>query len=218
MNANGNRSSCDRVWAGLPGHRSTGWTPAPRMCGGLFRLAVSHATIGGLLAVCGCAVSTVQIDEAAQRQMLELLLPDRIEIVEPFTRVKSFDDDAVPDGIELLLQAVNPLDNPGLMIVGRVRVELYEYLPSTGDHKGRRMENWDIELVTTEQQRKHWNALTQMYEFRLGINPETIAPADQQAGFARKFVLTATYLPPVGDRLSDECVLQYDAASSRTGG
>lgn len=211
MNANSDRSSSDQVWTGLPARRSTGWTPAPRMCGGFVRPAMSHAAIGALVAVCGCAGATPQIDDAAQQQMLELLLPGRIEIVEPFTRVKSFDDDAIPDGIELLLQAVNPLDNPGLMIVGRVRVELYEYLPATGDHKGRRMENWDIELVTSEQQHTHWNALTQMYEFRLGINPETIAPAE-------KFVLSATYLPPVGDRLSDECVLQYDAASARNRG
>ncbi len=138
--------------------------------------------------------------------MLALLMPSRIEIVEPFTRAKSFDDDATPDGIELLLQAVNFLGNPGLMIAGRVRVELYEYLPASGDQQGRRLENWDIKLTTAENQRTYWNGLTQMYEFRLGIDPTRIPPAD-------KYVLTVSYNSPLGARLRDEYVINYRPAT-----
>ncbi|UCC32161.1 MAG: hypothetical protein JSU86_07740 [Phycisphaerales bacterium] len=156
----------------------------------------------------GCAAPPRALDDAAQRKMLALLMPSRVEIVEPFTRVKSFDDNATPDGIELLIQAVNALDNPGLMIAGRVRVELYEYVPASADQKGRRLEHWDIELTTAHEQRTYWNALTQMYEFQLGIDPAKIPPAD-------KYVLAVTYTSPLGDRLTDEFLISYKTATVR---
>lgn len=160
--------------------------------------------------VTGCATPPRAMDGAGGREMLDLLMPSRIEIVEPFTRVKSFDDDTTPDGIELLLQAVNSLDNPGLMIAGAVRVELYEYVPASGDQKGRQLERWDIELTTAEHQRTHWNGLTQMYQFRLGIDPTRIPPAG-------KYLLAATYNSPLGERLTDECLISYRPAAGPRG-
>ena len=154
----------------------------------------------------GCAPKPQPISDASQRNALALLMASRIEIVEPFTRVKSFDEDATPDGIELLLQAVNALDNPGLMIAGNVRAELFEYVPASADHKGRRLEHWNIELATEQQQRTHWYAMTQMYEFRLAIDPEHIPPAE-------KYVLAVTYGSPIGERLTDECTVSYRDSS-----
>lgn len=134
--------------------------------------------------------------------MLALLMPSHIEIVEPFTRARSFDDDDAPDGIELLLRAVNYLDNPGLMIVGDIRAELYEYVAASSDHKGRQIHHWDLPLRTTAQQRRHWNQLTQMYEFRLLVDVDAVTPA-------KRFVLLVTYNSPLGEHLTDEFVLVY---------
>ena len=92
----------------------------------------------------------------------------------------------------------------GLMIVGRVRVELYEYMPASGDRKGRRLEQWNIELTTAKQQRAHWSSLTQMYEWQLGLDPASIPRAD-------KYILAVTYDSPLGERLTDECVIHYRA-------
>jgi hypothetical protein len=133
--------------------------------------------------------------------MLTLLMPSRIEIVKPFTRLQSFDGDATPDGIEVLLRAVNFLDNPGLMIVGNVRVELFEYVPASANQKGTRVEQWTVDLGSVSQQRRHWNRLTQMYELRLGANPGAV-PA------AGRFVLAVTYTSPLGEHLTDEYVLE----------
>ena len=154
----------------------------------------------------GCASTPrVPTDAAARQAQLSLLMPSRIEIVEPFTRVKSFDDDT-PEGIELLVQAVNSLDNPGLMIVGGVRIELYEHMPASGNRKGRRLEHWDVELSTAKHQRTHWNQLTHMYEFHLGVNPASIPLAD-------KYVLLVTYNSPLGEHLADEFVLERPRTS-----
>ena len=166
------------------------------------RFFVCGVTLAGILA--GCAATPRASDDAVSLEALTLLMPSRIEIVEPFTRVKSFDDDTTPDGIELLLRAVNPLDNPGLNIVGDVRVELYEYVPASADRKGKRLEHWNIELSTTTQQRTYWNQLTQMYEFHLGIDYTVIPLSD-------KYVLLVTYHSPLGDRLTDEYVIPCPA-------
>ncbi len=129
-------------------------------------------------------------------------MPTGIEIVESFTRIKSFDNTKPPDGIELLLQAVNSLGNTGLMIVGDLRVELFDYVPASGNSKGRRLEVWEIELSTEEHQRAHWNEITQMYEFQLGADLSVVPTG-------RKFILAVTYNSPLGEHLQTECVLDY---------
>ncbi len=159
----------------------------------------------------GCKSHTITPLESGQRQALALLMPSRIEIVEPFTRVRSFDDDQIPDGIELLLQAVNPLDNPGLMIVGDITVELYEFIPASADQKGRRIDMWEIELRSKEDQKRFWNQITQMYEFRLGVDAELV-PA------AKRYVLAVTYHSPLGQHLMDEFQIDYRVASGPLGG
>ena len=163
-----------------------------------------------LCAVSGCATTRQVDDESGRRQMLALLMPGRIEIVRPFTRIESFDDDDVPDGIELLLSAVNALDNPGLMIAGTLRAELYEYVPASGERKGRRLDHWNIDLTTEHNQRRFWNRLTQMYEFRLGVDLPNIAVADQ-------YVLAVTYTSPLGDHFADECVIRYGSGRVSAG-
>lgn len=164
-----------------------------------------------LLVVAGCAGAHGTLNHGGQTAMLELLMPSRIEIVEPFTGVKSFDQDATPDGIELLLQAVNSLDNPGLMIAGHVRVELYEFVGGSADHKGRKLDQWDVDLVTADDQRRHWNQVTQMYEFRLAANPATIPPVE-------RFVLAVSFRSPLGQQLSDESTLDYGPNSHPAAG
>lgn len=167
--------------------------------------------LSALFGVVGCASTAPTPNSADRLQMCALLMPSKIEIVEPFTRVKSFDDDAIPDGIELLLQAVNSFGARGLMMVGDIRVALYEHVPASGDQKGRRLEHWQIPLSTAEQQLRHWNDITQMYEFLLRVDPLPIALADQ-------YVLAVTYNSPLGDHLTDECTISHHPAARPLGG
>ncbi len=159
-----------------------------------------------LLGFASCTTTEKVVDEQAQRQMLALLMPGHIEIIEPFTKVKSFDDGLTPDGIELFLKAVNPLGNPGLMIAGSVRVELFEFVKASADHTGQRLEHWNIELTNNKQQKTHWNQLTQMYEFRLGIDPEKIPQSDE-------YVILVTYVTPLGEYLTDHYVIPHARGS-----
>lgn len=160
-----------------------------------------------LLLPYACVQRTQEANVEHQDEMLSLLLPERVEIVEPFTRVRSFDEDERDHGIELLVRAVNALGNPGLMIVGTVRIELYEFVPAAADHKGKRLEDWTIDITDKKGQSTYWNRLTQMYEFHLKVNPERVPLASQ-------YVLQITYEAPTGKRLFDEFVLRYQGPGS----
>ena len=174
-------------------------------------LRTTYPVVIALAGLCGCAPAPAVRDAAAQRNLLALVMPSRIEIVEPFTQVKSFDDNRTPDGIELLLQAVNSLGNAGLMVAGDIRVELFEHVRASGDRKGQRLERWDVELSTEEHQRTHWNQVTQMYEFRLRVDPTVIPLADQ-------YVLVVTYNSPLGEHLTAECVIGHQPSAGPLGG
>ena len=162
--------------------------------------------VPAIVSACASAPSPISTD--ARREMLFLLMPERINIVKSFTRPARFESEDRPDGIELFVQAVNRFDDPGLMIVGTIRVELFEHVPASGDHRGRRLEHWQIDLSTSRQQESYWNGLTQMYEFRLGINPKTIPVAD-------RYILAVTYQSPFDDRLSDEFVVDFRDVATR---
>jgi len=153
----------------------------------------------------GCLPSARDADMDARHDAVSLAMPSRIEIVAPFTRIKSLSGGDEPDGIELLLQARNEFGNPGLMIVGTVRVELFEFLPGSAECKGRRLDRWTADLRTEADQRRYWNHLTQMYEFRLGVDLSAIPPAP-------KYVILVTYTTPFGEHISDEMVLSNGQA------
>jgi hypothetical protein len=159
----------------------------------------------------GCASHAPAPDEAARQEVLRLLMPSRIEIVEPFARLRSFDNSTTPNGIELLIRAVNYLDDPGLMLVGDVRIELFSYVPASADQKGVQIDRWEIPLKTRADQQRYWNQLTQMYEFTLRVNTARL-PTDD------KFVILVTYRSPLGEFYRDEFVISYSDFSGPSRG
>jgi hypothetical protein len=147
-----------------------------------------------------CTPKQVDLDDEATRRQIGLLMPSRINIVGPFTRFRSFDDDEVPDGVELLLQPVNSFGDP-VNIAGTVIAELYEFRQASGDPKGTKLEQWDIPLTSEKDQRTHWNRTTTMYEFQLQLNPAAIPPN-------HKYVLAVTYNTPLDEHMTDEYVME----------
>lgn len=145
-------------------------------------LAASLAPVG----LAGCASQKEDVSDPATHQSLSLLMPARI-IVEPFTGLKSFDDDARPDGLEVVLRPVDAFGDP-VKIAGHLLIELYRFRPASGERKGLKVEQWDIELTSAADQRKYWNHVTQMYEIPLMLGPEALALEPDQ-----KFVIEVTY-------------------------
>lgn len=166
--------------------------------------ACSIAALLFLVSTISCTSTQRKQSTAGENgEMVSLLMPARVEVVEPFTQVRDFDGDGALDGIELLVQAVNSMGNPGLQVVGNMRVELFEFVEASAQPRGARIDRWDVDLSSVELQQKHWNQLTQMYEFRLAVDPARLPRK-------RKFVLAVTYNTPKGEHLSDESILEYD--------
>jgi hypothetical protein len=142
-------------------------------------------------------------------ESIALLMPKQIDIM-PFTRIESFDADRRPDGIALLLRPVNSLGAP-VNIVGDLRAELYEFRPASGEPQGARLAHWDMSLRTDVDQARHWNATTQMYEFRLESDPDRLPRH-------RKYVLEVTYSTPLGSYLRDSYILEAPMERKPFGG
>lgn len=151
------------------------------------------------LGLAGCERRT-DADPAActPEEQLKLLLPAKIDVL-PFTKVKSWDDDQIPDGIEVVLR---PLDSFGdqTKAVGCFRFELYTYRKADSDIRGQRVGFWEENLNTRNAQSLHWDKITRTYRFRLVWTGETPRPG--------KYVLEVTYLAPSGLRLVDTYVLE----------
>ena len=162
------------------------------------RALVTMALLAALVTV-GCGPRTVDFDDPAVRQMVSLLMPERI-IVEPFTGLKSFDDDDQPDGLEVVLRPRDSFGDP-VKIAGLLRVELYTFNPASGEHQGRQIQQWEIPLVTPQDQRTYWNPFTQMYEIPLELDLGSITPAD-------KYVIEVVYNTPLGEHMISEYVYE----------
>jgi len=154
-------------------------------------------------AVAGCEKRT-DLSDTDARGMVELLMPQQIELVEAFTGFRSFDDDERPDGIEVLVRALDTFGDP-VKIAGTIRFELYTFEQASGERAGRRIcAPWEVTLVTRADQKRYWNLVTGMYEVPLKF------PVEFTGGHvepARKFVLEATYTTPLGTHMTDECVI-----------
>jgi len=151
--------------------------------------------LAGLPVVAGCASRPVNVDDPATRQMLSLLMPAKI-IVEPFTGLKSFDGDALPDGLEVVLRPVDAFDDP-VKIAGVLRVELFYFRDASGERQGRRIEQWEVPITTPTDQRAYWNRVTQMYEIPLELNLLSVRAED-------RYVLEVTYNTPLGEHMRTE--------------
>lgn len=171
--------------------------------------AVGPALAGVMLLLAtGCSAPPKATSTATTDQMLTLLMPTRIEVVKPSTRVRSLSGSGKPEVLELLVRGYTLLENPGALLVGQVRVELFGYQPASANNKGPRITLWEVPLDTQEQQLRFWNPVIQMYEFQLGIEAGAIPPAE-------KYVLAVTYNTPLGQHLTDEII--FDLHSSAGG-
>lgn len=133
--------------------------------------------------------------------MLALMLPHQIKIW-PHTKITSFDEDDVPDGI---LAVIRPLDRFGdpVKAVGLFYFELWTYEKGSGQREGERLAFWDRTIGTSEEVRLYWSR-AQMYEFQLAWTrgAEAIRPG-------RKCLLTATYRTPWDETIQDEYVIDF---------
>lgn len=137
---------------------------------------------------------------------LRMLLPAKVKI-QPFTQVTSFDDDGIPDGLEVLIQPTDQLGDP-VKVAGRFTFELWSYRAATAARKGQQLQFWEVLLDSNRDQQRYWDRTSQMYVFNLNVVPGTV-PKDRAVGptLPGKLVLVARYHTPDGQHLVDEHTL-----------
>lgn len=169
----------------------------------LYTAVLAAASIGLLLGLAGC--SSTGPDELPTEQeridMLSLMLPQDLQI-QPFTKVRSFDDDDIPDGILMVVRPLDPFGDP-VKAVGLFYFELWSFQPASGENKGERLAFWDRRIAGKEDVRLYWTR-AQMYEFQLAWAGDA-----QGVRPGRKYVLTATYRTPWDETIEDEFILDF---------
>lgn len=140
--------------------------------------------------------------EADKVDQLRLMLPERIKI-QPFTSIRSFDDDDIPDGILLVLRPEDRFGDP-VKAAGYFYFELWTFVNASGERKGELLAFWDRTIATESDMRIYWTH-TQMFEFQLAWVGQGLGQVEP----GRKFVLTASWRTPWDTTVRDEYILEF---------
>jgi len=160
------------------------------------------------LAVVGCQSTGPDHHPTEQERldMLSLMLPEQIEVL-PFTKITSFDEDNVPDGILAVVQPVDRFGDP-VKAVGYFYFELWTYQDASGERKGERLAYWDRALTSADDVRLYWTH-ARMFEFQLAWTRglEAVQPN-------RKYILAVSYRTPWDETIQDEYVFDFVLSES----
>lgn len=152
-----------------------------------------------LIAAGGC-----QSEPVSGRGAEPMFAPAAMRIHPIFTRLRDWNGDDKPDGVEALIEFQDQFGDP-TKAAGRVVFELYDYRPGWPDPRGSRLaEPWLGSLLSAAEQRQHWNRTSRSYSFQLAYPP--IRPD-------RSYVLTAMFELAGGGRYFDRIVLEGRSAS-----
>lgn len=110
--------------------------------------------------------------------------PTAMRLHPVFTRLKDWNGDDVPDGVEAMVEFQDAFGDP-TKASGRIIFELYEFRAAQPDPRGPRVANpWVGSLATLADQRDRWNRASRTYTFPLAL-------ARIDAG--RTYVVTAQF-------------------------
>jgi hypothetical protein len=153
--------------------------------------------------LCGCA--SQDTPDARTVEENQLFGPVSMKL-DTFSKVKDWNNDNIPDGIEALIEFDDQFGDRS-KAAGVVIFELYDYRPYWPDPRGARLANpWTASLSTYDDQKAHWEAASGAYMFRLGFD---------QAAWDHDYVLTATFQSASGTRFFSRIVLQRQHRGSR---
>jgi hypothetical protein len=156
-----------------------------------------------LTALCGCSSQVSPEPRTAAES--QLFGPVSMKL-DSFSKVKDWNNDNIPDGIEALIEFDDQFGDR-TKAAGVVIFELYDYRPYWPDPRGPRLANpWTASLTTYEDQKAHWETASGAYMFRLGYD---------QAAWNHDYVLCATFQSAAGTRFFSRIVLQRQKPESR---
>lgn len=157
---------------------------------------------GSLTAWAGCDRGEISEigDGPSAVEIAAFYSPTSIEIL-PFTKIRSFDDDIIPDGLGVSMRT---LDGAGdsVKAYGTFIFELYSYRKASADHRGELLQTWTQSIHSPDEQRQFWERVTTTYEFQLSWEGQPLPP-DQ------RYVISASFQAPGGRRLFDQYEFEF---------
>jgi hypothetical protein len=151
----------------------------------------------------GCSSQSLPQPRTAEEE--RLFGPVSMKL-DTFSKVRDWNNDNVPDGIEALIEFDDRFGDR-TKAAGIVIFELYDYRPYWPDPRGMRLANpWTGSLTTYEDQKAHWETASGAYMFRLAYD---------QAAWNHDYVLTAEFQSASGTRFFSRIVLQKQKPQSR---
>jgi hypothetical protein len=155
-----------------------------------------------LAALSGCSSQSSPAPRTAEEN--QLFGPVSMKL-DTFSKVRDWNEDKVPDGIEALIEFDDQFGDR-TKAAGVVVFELYDYRPYWPDPRGARLANpWTASLASYDDQKTHWETASGAYMFRLAFD---------QAAWSHDYVLTATFQSAAGARFFSRIVLQRQKPES----
>ncbi|MDY7009215.1 MAG: hypothetical protein SVV80_00475 [Planctomycetota bacterium] len=131
---------------------------------------------------------------------IDTLLPKQIRI-HPFTGMSVFSEKGDIRGIDVRIEAIDAYGDANKAF-GQFRFELYQFKPNSPDPRGVRLAVWNESIEDFKSNRRHWNSIARIYQFKLAWNRPT--------SVGQKFVLAVVFQSRFTERLFTERVFESD--------
>lgn len=185
------------------------------------RTLLTGAALGSLLALIGCADGRPPLQpilsDAAEptdevvppsRALLELVLPQEIEIQRNFTKPVSFAKDGTFDGVEVLLAARDDFGDAA-KCVGTVLIELYSTRPAASDRAAGRVALWSVQIDSRDRMIEYYDRFSRLHRFPVQLEGGTLVPG--------KYLLRVSLVRPDERKLFAEQELTVPATPAQPG-
>lgn len=167
------------------------------------RMPAAAVLLSGVLALsAGCERGRLNegADGPTAEELVSFYSPQSIKILQ-FTKPKSFDDDAIPDGIGLSLHTLDAAGDP-IKAYGTFVMELYAYRPASPGHRGELLHTWTQLIANPTDQKQYWEKATKTYEFQLSWEGQPLEPQ-------KRYILAVSLQAPGAERLFDEHQFEF---------
>lgn len=158
-----------------------------------------------ILAICSCrSPETVQQQTAPaveinNQKQFHGYEPARIKIT-PLTEFAIEESEGTLK-LQLYIDVLDEFDTR-IKAPAVFRFELYEYVPRSGEEKGKRISFWpDIDLTGPVNNNEYWRDFLRCYQFAL--------PLEEELEEESTCVLQATCITSTGKRLTTDFIIEY---------
>ena len=165
-------------------------------------LIAAAGACGGALSGCHDGVMMGTASDPTPEELIRYYSPQSLKVL-PFTKPRSFDEDAFPDGVGVSVRTQDGAGDP-VKAYGTFLFELYAYKSGLASHRGELLNTWQQAVRNPNDQKTYWERVTSTYEFQLSWEGKPVPPQE-------RYILVAYFQSPGSKRLTDEYAFEFRA-------